>query len=231
MTTSAIVLLSGGLDSTLCFLHAIEHNENVLAITMNYGQNAAEKELETAKTIAMAYQAEHKVIEFPLLNAEDDHAFAKATQNLPQFQIDELDDQTKTKDSAKSVWVPNRNGVFINLAASVAEKGNYQTIYVGFNKEEASTFPDNSAAFLEAINSSLKFSTMADITVTSPTLNMNKIQIVEEMQKRQFDWKLLWSCYSDEEKMCGSCESCQRLKRALHENGLQSTANDIFLRN
>ncbi|HLD44179.1 MAG TPA: 7-cyano-7-deazaguanine synthase, partial [bacterium] len=132
------------------------------------------------------------------------------------------DDKTKTTQSAKAVWVPNRNGIFLNIAAGLAEMIEVDFLYTGFNVEEAGTFPDNTQDFVSALNHCFTFSTLHNVMVQSPPIKMTKTQIVAELVKQNFPFELLWSCYRGGEQMCGLCESCLRLKRALNACGLQA---------
>ena len=124
-------------------------------------------------------------------------------QALPSLNSDQLDDFQSCKESAKSVWVPNRNGVLLELAAAIAEDQGADSIIVGFNTEEAVTFPDNSAAYLKAMNHALSFSTANQVTVLSPTLELTKKEIIRKALESEFPLEMLWSCYDSRDKMCG----------------------------
>jgi 7-cyano-7-deazaguanine synthase len=130
----------------------------------------------------------------------------------------QLSEKLFSEQSAKAVWVPNRNGVFIEVAASLAEAEGHSEITVGFNSEEAGTFPDNSEEYIRAISKALSYSTQNSVRVTSPTASLNKVDIVRHAKREHFPFSLIWSCYENGSKMCGKCESCMRLKRALHAN-------------
>lgn len=222
----SLVLLSGGLDSSLSLIKACDETEVRFALTFDYGQKSHEREIVSAKKICARYKIEHRVIALPFFGELASHPFFGNETTCPTPSAGDLDDKAAGNKSAKAVWVPNRNGLFINVAASFAEKENIDLIYVGFNAEEAATFPDNSKAFIETANRSLEFSTLNHVKVTAPTIDQNKTQIVADMIKRDFDFNLLWSCYNDGTKMCGACESCMRLKRALSKNKLET--NTLF---
>ena len=216
----AIALLSGGLDSTVAFKKSSLEGEVVLAITFDYGQRAALKEIKAAARIAGSSGVSHEIIELPWLKEITKPALVDSVMALPQLKEHELDGEGgKTDDSAKSVWVPNRNGLFINVAAAYCEALGADQIITGFNSEEAATFPDNSIEFLEAINVSLSYSTLNKTKVISPTSKLNKAEIVRLGMEIGAPLNLLWSCYEGGENMCGVCESCLRLKRGLYEAG------------
>jgi len=216
----SIVLLSGGLDSTVAFKKALDETEVILAITFDYGQRAAERERTSASAICSRYDIKHEVLELSWLAAITRTALVDREQSLPELGPAQLDGAGgKTKESARSVWVPNRNGVFINIAAAYAESLDADIIVTGFNIEEAATFPDNSPEFIAATNAALSFSTLNKVKLISPTSSLNKSEIVALGMEIDAPLDLLWSCYEGEEKMCGACESCMRLKRALEDRG------------
>ncbi len=217
-TVKSIVLLSGGLDSTVALKKSVDTSDVVLCLTFDYGQRAAARETAAAARMSARYNVEHKLIELPWLKEITKTALVCIDEEIPELSTDELDGAGgKTKESAKIVWVPNRNGVFINIAASFCEALGAELIITGFNMEEAATFPDNSPEFIEAINSSLGYSTLNRVKLLSPTSSLNKEEIVRLGMEIGAPLELLWSCYEGGEKMCGACESCMRLKRALKE--------------
>lgn len=210
----ALTLLSGGLDSTAAMLMALDQFEFLSAITIDYGQKAATQEIKASQNICQKMNVDHKVVSLPFFS-ELDHPFFNNENKAPNPGASNLDDLQTCTQTAKAVWVPNRNGLFINLAASLAEAQNIDHIIVGFNKEEAATFPDNSKDFMNTITKSLSYSTLNQVKVVSPTVDLTKKEIVNELKKINFNFDLLWSCYSDGTEMCGECESCLRLRRAL----------------
>lgn len=210
----ALTLLSGGLDSTAATLLAQDQFESLLALTIDYGQKAAPQEIKASQAICQEWNIPHKVVSLPFFS-ELDHPFFNKTNKAPNPGSNNLDDLKTCTKTAKAVWVPNRNGLFINLAASLAEAQGMDHVIVGFNKEEAVTFPDNSKDFMMKATESLSYSTLNQVKVISPTVDMTKKEIVTELQKKNFNFDSLWSCYSDGSTMCGECESCLRLRRAL----------------
>ncbi len=217
--TRCIALLSSGLDSTVGIALAIEQKTRIdLALTYDYGQRAAQNEIEHAGKIADYFDIPFQVITLDWFRNLGKSALTTNSLTLPNPDLHALDDQKSAEASADAVWVPNRNGVFIEVAASLAEGKNFDSILLGFNKEEAATFPDNSEAYLNAMNTALSFSTRKNVKVISPTLGMTKFEIVGHAVRLGIPFQLFWSCYEREEMMCGSCESCMRLKRAMAKN-------------
>ncbi len=116
--------------------------------------------------------------------------------------------------SAAAVWVPARNVVFLAAAASFAEAMGVGFVLAGFNREEAETFPDNSAAFVLACDEVLRLGTRSGVRVCSPTIEMDKAGIVAEARRHGMTEADFWSCYEAGPESCGRCESCVRNRRA-----------------
>jgi 7-cyano-7-deazaguanine synthase len=211
----AIALLSGGLDSVVAAWAAQETHEIALALTCDYGQRAAQREVEAAARVAALMGCRHVVLDLRWLGALGGSALTDAAGPVPQLAPEGLDDATLTAQTARSVWVPNRNGVLINVAGAYADAQDCQAIVVGFNVEEAATFADNSQAFMAAADSFLALSTRSHPRVISPTAALDKRQIVALGRKLGAPLHCVWSCYLGGEEPCGQCESCRRLERAL----------------
>lgn len=156
----------------------------------------------------------------PWLGQAGRSALTDADAPLPLLDVAQLDDaQGAAAASAAKVWIPNRNGVFLNVAAAFAEGLGAGTVHVGFNAEEAATFPDNSAEFLGAANAALRFSTKGAVRVECATIAMDKAQIVRFGLETEAPLDLVWPCYDGGERMCGACESCMRFLRAVERAG------------
>lgn len=212
----SVVLLSGGLDSTANLAFCAEQDEPVLALTLNYGQRAAVREIAAARRFSEYYGVRHEVLDVRWLGALGGSSLTDSTQAIPELQSDQLDTLSVTRESAKSVWVPNRNGVFIQVAAAYAERTGAGRVIVGFNREEAATFPDNSTEFLNRSTDALRLSTANHVAVFSYTSELDKTEIVAKLKtlSKPFPFHSVWSCYHGAETHCGHCESCQRFIRA-----------------
>ena len=219
----ALLLLSGGLDSSASFVLSVE--PIALALTFDYGQEAAQREFTQAASLCNYFSVPHKTVGLPHFTDLPNQGALLSQGELPTLTKTELDDYESASRTADQVWIPNRNGVFIEVAAQMAESLGLSTVLVGFNREEAATFPDNSLEYLQAINSALSYSTRGRVRAHAPVGHMVKTEIVRKLRERDFPFSLLWSCYRNNEKMCGRCESCQRLKRALSQNEVK---HDFF---
>ena len=220
--TKSIILLSGGLDSLVSLGLTKEKLNVTLALTFDYGQKSAQKEIEASAKICEYYNIEHKILKLDFLKEITNTALVSG-KKLPSG--DELNDEVQ---SAKSVWVPNRNGLFLNIAGSYADSFGFENIIIGANKEEAQTFPDNSAEFIDSANKEFEYSTMVKAKVVAPLLNYNKNDIVMLALSNGIPLELTMSCYQSGEYHCGICESCMRLRHALKANNAQDLIKKIF---
>lgn len=211
-----IILLSGGLDSLVSL--GLGGYSVELALTFNYGQKSAKYEIDASKKICDFYNIKHKVIELDWLK-NITHTAIVADVDLPD-KIDE--------NSAKNVWVPNRNGLFLNIAGSFADGEDYDYILIGANKEEAGNFSDNTQIFVDRVNAEFEYSTNKRPKVVAPLINYDKNDIVKLALKNNIPLNLVKSCYAGGEKHCGKCESCIRLKNALMFNHADKYIEELF---
>lgn len=220
--TKSIILLSGGLDSVVSLALVREKLNVTLALTFDYGQKSAAKEIEASAKIAKHYGLQHKVIKLDWLKKITRTALC-SDKDVPTG--DALKNEV---ESAKSVWVPNRNGLFLNIAGAFADAEGYTNIIIGANKEEAQTFPDNTKEFIERVNLEFEFSTRVQPKVVAPLIDSDKVEIVRLALLHNAPLKLLNSCYANTQKHCGKCESCVRLKRALIANNDTVYIKELF---
>ena len=215
---TSVLLLSGGLDSTVNLYQAVSENKNLLLMTFDYGQRAFKNELECSKWHAKNLNLDLKVIELNWMKQEFTQS-SLLEGDFPPLNVD-IDNMKDCHESAKKVWVPNRNGIMLNIAASYCDYFNLKEIIVGFNFEEGKTFPDNTIAFLDLLNLSFKYSTLNAPYVFSYTIDMDKTQIVQLGKNLKVPFEKVWPCYFGGEKMCGVCESCLRFMKAMKNNKL-----------
>lgn len=220
MVNNAVILLSGGLDS-LVSLGLVRNNyESMLALTFDYGQKAVKSEIETSQKISEYYNISHKVITLDWLK-EITHTSLVADTEVPT----DIEDYTA---SMKAVWVPNRNGLFLNIAACYADAEGCRDIIIGANKEEGETFSDNTIEFAKRVTAEFEYSTLVKPVVVAPLINYDKNDIVKKALENNIPLEFVKSCYLGGEKNCGRCESCVRLKNALKNNGAEEYIKLLF---
>lgn len=206
----SIILLSGGLDSLAALGICKDEYGIELALTFDYGQKSAKFEIETSKKICEYYNIEHKIIKLDWLKDITQTSLV-SDKAIP-------DSDFGTLESAKQVWVPNRNGLFLNIAAAYADSYGYNYIIFGANKDEGATFSDNTEQFRACISNVFELSTLAKPQVVAPLINYTKDDIVKVAMERNVPLEYVRSCYASGIKHCGKCESCNHLKNALINN-------------
>ena len=177
----AITLFSSGLDSVAALAIAAENLDVEMALTFDYGQRAAKKEIEYSRKVCEYFNIEHKVIELDWLSEITSTSLVNRDIKIPSLSLEDIEDTSSretTEASAKAVWVPNRNGVMLNIAGSFAESKECQYIIVGFNGEEAGTFPDNSFEYVQAADNAFSYSTQNKVKVLAPLIKFGKTEIV-----------------------------------------------------
>jgi 7-cyano-7-deazaguanine synthase len=182
-------------------------------LTFDYGQRSAAAEARAAQAMAGRHGLPWRSMSLPWLGAaalQAGSALMDGGRELPRPKGAALGDAA----SAAAVWVPARNLVFIAVAAAIAESQGADCLLAGFNREEAETFPDNSVEFVHAMDQVLALGTRNRITVCSPTLQMDKVQIVARARELGLGAEDFWSCYGGGPAPCGTCESCRRSEAA-----------------
>jgi 7-cyano-7-deazaguanine synthase len=218
----SIILLSGGLDSLVSLGYSKAKTDyNVeLALTFDYGQKSAKTEISASQKICQYYNIKHNIIKLDWL--EEITNTALVSDKEPPSE------GFSTKSSAEAVWVPNRNGLFLNIAASFCDSYGYNYILYGANKEEGATFSDNTEEFRTQISKCFETSTLAHPRVIAPLINYNKDDIVKIAVENKMPLELVRSCYNAGEKHCGKCESCNYLKKALVANNCSEYIKILF---
>ena len=209
-----IAVLSGGLDSTVATT-TFKDDYQIHALTFDYGQKSAQMEIKSANEVCKELGADHTVIKLPWLS-ELGRSALTSNNDVPEPGIQELDDMESSTETALKVWVPGRNIVFTSIANSFGESMGAEIIIVGWDLEEAATFPDNSKEFLNAFNNVLQVGSFDKIKIEAPLIDMNKIDIVKLGNDIGAPMDLSYSCYKGFDKHCGVCESCMRRIRAFN---------------
>jgi len=222
-----VVLLSAGLDSAVNLKAALDRGPVRAALTFDYGQRAGRRETEYARSMCRRFGVAHEIVPLKWLGAITRTALVNEARAVPEPKPDALDDREAARRSADRVWVPNRNGVFLAVAAAYAESLGAETVVPGFNAEEAAAFPDNSADFVAATNRGLRFSTRGRVRIKCFTARKRKAAIVRLGLRIGAPLDLVWPCYRAGRRLCGRCESCARFLRAVAD----ARATDWFARN
>lgn len=217
----AIVLFSGGLDSTTCLYWALNKGYQCQTLTVSYGQKHA-REVRAAQEITsrLGVQQHRLTLDLPWLAAS---SLVDAAQPIPQHPLEEI-----TNGTIPSTYVPGRNLVFLSLAASLADAVGADAIVAGPNAVDFSGYPDCTPAFFEAaglaINRGTARGVQSGIEVLAPLMDLSKADIVKLGAQLGVPFELTWSCYQGGDKPCGVCDSCQLRARGFAEAGVTDGA-------
>ena len=226
MKKKAVVLLSGGLDSTTALAIAKKEGFDVYALSFDYGQRHR-IELERAKQIAKKLD----VIDHQIINID-----------LRQFGgsalTDSIDVPTHREEKIVSeeipvTYVPARNTIFLSLGLAYAEVNNAPHIFLGVNAVDYSGYPDCRPEFIEAFEKLANLATKTSVEgkeklkIHTPLIQLTKAKIILKGIELDVDYSLTYSCYKPEKggKACGICDSCQLRLRGFNEAGLEDPLN------
>jgi len=217
----AIVLISGGLDSSTALAIAKEKEFEITALTFSYGQRH-DKELECARKVCERLGvSEHIVLDIPI-GPLLDSALTDESADIPENRS--LSDMSS---DVPPTYVPGRNIIFLSIATSLAESVGANTVFIAANAVDYSGYPDCTPVFIEAFQRVVDLGTVAGrqdklIKIEAPLVNMTKGQIVLEAIRLGVPLELTWSCYRGGEKACGKCDSCRLRLQGFKDAG----AND-----
>lgn len=222
----ALVLFSGGLDSTTCLALAVERYgaDEVLALSVSYGQKHT-KEIEAAKAVAAYYGVKLKTLDLAAIFADSDCSLLKgSTQEIPKESYAEQ--LTGTDGKPVSTYVPFRNGLFLSSAASIALSNGCEVILYGAHADDAAgnAYPDCSQDFNDAINRAIFLGSGQQLRVEAPFVGKTKADVVAEGLRLKAPYHLTWSCYEGGEKPCGLCGTCRDRAAAFAANGVADPA-------
>ena len=223
----AIVLSSGGLDSTTCLAMAVKKlgAENVSALSIFYGQRH-ERELQSAKAVAKFYNVAHYELDAAEIFKNSDSALLN-TSTAP-LEKSSYAAQIQKNDSPRiATYVPFRNGLMISIAASFAD-GLYDDsveIYIGVHSDDAGeAYADCRADFIASMSAAVRIGTYEKIHLVAPFLCQKKSDVVKVGLELNAPYHLTWSCYESGEKPCGKCATCIDRAKAFKINGVKDPA-------
>lgn len=222
----ALVLFSGGVDSTTCLGLAIQKYgaSEVLALSVFYGQTHG-KELEAAKKVGEYYGVAVKYLDLALIFADSDCALLSGSSS--EIPKESYAEQLKHTDGKPvSTYVPFRNGLFLASAASIALSHGCEVIYYGAHSDDAAgnAYPDCSDAFNDAMNRAVYLGSGQQLRIEAPFVKMNKGQIIQKGLELGVPYGLTWSCYEGGETPCGICGTCRDRAAAFAANGIEDPA-------
>lgn len=212
----AVILFSGGLDSTTCLAYAKAQGFECYALSFNYGQRHS-AELQAAIRIAQHFEAKHKIFNLDIKqfggSALTDHTFS-----IPNYMA---------SDEIPITYVPARNTMFLSVALAWAEVLKAQDIFIGVSSVDYSGYPDCRPEYIEAFQAMANLATKcgvegAGVKIHTPLIQLSKAQTIKFGQSLGIDYRMTVSCYQANEvgAACGKCDSCSLRKKGFEEAGI-----------
>ncbi|MEC8013899.1 MAG: 7-cyano-7-deazaguanine synthase QueC [Verrucomicrobiota bacterium] len=203
----AVVLFSGGLDSTVLVQQLIHDQASVRLLSINYGQRH-KKELSHSSRIATSMNLPHRILDLP------DLAELLSGSSLTDSSV-ELPEGHYAEESMKSTVVPNRNMILLAMAAGYALSIDFDTVAYAAHAGDHTIYPDCRPVFADAMQNALQLADWKDLRLHRPFVNLTKAELVRIGAKLGAPLHLTWSCYAGEESHCGKCGTCVERKEAF----------------
>lgn len=225
----ALVLSSGGVDSTTCISIAVDKlgKENVSTVSVFYGQKHS-KELECAEKIAEHYGLKHYVLDLSgILKYSNCSLLSHSTEKIKHKSYAEQ--IAEDGEGMVSTYVPFRNGLMLSAVAALAVSiypDDEVEIYLGAHADDAAgeAYADCSEAFTSTMAKAIGIGTYNKVSVVAPLVRMNKAEVVKTGLELGTPYQLTWSCYEGGEKPCGTCGTCIDRANAFKANGVEDPA-------
>ena len=212
----AIVLFSGGLDSTTVLHHAISEGYKCLALTIDYNQRH-NYEIQSSQNYLNHYDIDGLIFKIDLTQIGGS-----------ALTDDKIDVPIATDDEIPITYVPARNTIFLSIASAYAEKYNIYDIFIGVNQIDYSGYPDCRPEFIKSIQTSINLGTKSgvngsDIRINTPLINMSKKEIIKYGYNLGIDYSKTVSCYQldNEGRACGKCDACNFRKEGFRLAGIE----------
>ena len=208
----AVVLFSGGLDSTVLVYDLLNEGADLKLLSIDYGQRH-EKELKSSSEIAEYLELKHEILRLPMLNnLLGGSALTDPSILLPEGHYAE--------DSMKATVVPNRNMILLSLAAGHAISLQFDTVAYAAHAGDHTIYPDCRPEFATAMDQALKLCDWNTVSLYRPFVQLSKHDLVRKGNELGVPFEKTWSCYAGNDKHCGKCGTCVERKEAFELVGL-----------
>ena len=213
MNKSAVCIISGGMDSALSAKMAELEGYEIIALHFNYGQRTQAKEVECFRKVAISVNADKSYeIDLPFFEQIGASALTDKRIDVPTGGIEE---------GVPVTYVPFRNGIFLSIAAAVAEKHGAEALFIGVVEEDSSGYPDCRESYIKQMQNAINLGTRDEtkLEIKMPLVALKKSEIVQKSLELDVPLESTWSCYKSEEKACGVCDSCRLRLKGFKEAG------------
>ena len=215
MGRKAVCIISGGMDSALSAKIAQKEGYEIIALHFNYGQRTQKKELECFRKIAEELKAsESYEIDLDFFEQIGASALTDRNIDVPTGGLEE---------GVPVTYVPFRNGIFLSIAAAVAEKHGAEALFIGVVEEDSSGYPDCRESYIEQMEKAINLGTKdeTNIEIKMPLVSLKKSEIVQKAVELGVPLEDTWSCYQAEDAACGVCDSCRLRLRGFEQAGVK----------
>ncbi len=213
MNNKAIVIYSGGVDSTTLLYHVRRESFDLLALSFDYGQKH-KRELESAKVVTSHLGIDHRIIDIKsIMGLFSDSALVSPEIEIPEGEY--------TPESLRSTIVPNRNMIMLSIAAAFAIGEKINHLFYGAHAGDHEVYPDCRPEFVKALAEALQLCDWSPVMLQAPFVRMTKTQIVEHGAiELGVPYVYTYSCYKGGRYHCGKCSTCVERQRAFKEAGV-----------
>jgi 7-cyano-7-deazaguanine synthase len=214
MNKKAVIVLSGGLDSTTCMGMAEAEGYELYPITFHYGQRH-DREVQQAIEVGKFYHVkDHRIVDLTFLKDIGGSALTDEKVEVP----------TDAEDGIPVTYVPARNMIFLALASAYAEVIGATAVYTGVSAVDYSGYPDCRPEFIQSMEETINLATKAGVTgkniqVKTPLIHLSKKETIEKGLSLDIPYELTTSCYNGKETACGKCDSCVLRLKGFKEAG------------
>jgi len=205
----AVVVFSGGPDSTTVLYLTLKRGFQVFPLTFDYGQ-LAKREIEHARTIAEGLGLKLLVVDLSTMKEIYAGSTSIVDEKIPI-----------TKEFTAPIIVPFRNGIMLSVAVAYAQSIGASHVFYGAQGSDAANYPDCRPSFVEAFEEAARRGTDTGIEIEAPLAALKKGEVIKLGAELGVPFELTWSCYREGENHCGVCESCNNRRRAFAEAGIR----------
>ena len=206
------VLLSGGLDSTTALHWALRHHEVVCALSFDYGSNHAARELACARWQAEQAGIPYHEIDLRPISVHLESALLNGAEAIPTGDYAE--------ENMKQTVVPFRNGIFLAIAAGIAESKEAEGLVIAAHGGDHALYPDCREEFMAAMSAAISHGTYANLQILRPFIANTKAEITAIGAKLGVDFAHTYSCYCGGEQHCGQCSTCRERRESFAAAGI-----------
>lgn len=209
LSSSVVVILSGGLDSSTLLVHHLDKTKSLTALTFSYGAKHNNAEIQAASALCSHYNVSHHIIDISSVGQILRSSLLLSGPDIPHGNY--------SSNNIKSTVVPFRNAIMLSIAVGFAESNNCDTVLIGSHAGDRVVYPDCRPEFNKAFNEAARLGTDTQVKLSAPFETMNKHQIAELARCiKDFDISMTYTCYNGKKLHCGICPACLERKAALN---------------